>query len=129
MSIGRAITFSAWIGSNPVDNCAALNRAADFDEAEEAISGRLVKGVFISILRHDAGQDTKRARFYLAKENRRKGHYRAAYDGGRKVFVPAVELKLIFEMPMSEFQPKRPFDALLDDPVGVDRALIEGGVK
>jgi hypothetical protein len=40
--------------------------------------------------------------------------------------VEPLKLDRLFSLPVDSFAPTRPFDAFLDDPVGVDATLIEG---
>lgn len=119
----RAVTFRAWNGNREIIN-PALQEAATWKEAEDAAAPDAAHKAFISILRTDPHMQL--VRFYMVKRSTKNGQWRAAYDGGRKVFEGNLELKEVGELIVDDFAPSRLFDAIKDDASGVDCTLIEG---
>lgn len=68
---------------------------------------------------------------FAIRRSTKRGTWRAAYDGGRKVFVGALEPKLICETALAApFTPVLRFDAFRDDAVGRDLTLVsQAGVR
>lgn len=123
----RAVTFTAWRNSTPASN-AALLAATTFDEAIEALTPHALhrsSDVVVTILRTDFGRGNKTLALYGFKKSTKSYTWRAAYDGGRPVKVPKIVPVLLHAMDVHEFAPVEPFDATRDDPVGVDRQLVE----
>jgi hypothetical protein len=52
--------------------------------------------------------------------------YQRNPETGLSERIEPLKLDHLFSLPVDAFQPTRPFDALRDDPVGVDVGLIEG---
>ena len=119
----RAVTFKAWCGNRPMRG---LEGALEFADAlNGCLSANSVphKSV-LTILREDAGRREKELRFYQIKQSTKRGTWRDAYDGGRKVFVGNLEPHLLHALAVREFEPVEAFDAFRDDPVGIDRSLV-----
>lgn len=63
---------------------------------------------------------------FTIRRSTRNGTWRAATDGGRRVFVGNLEPKLICETALaSAFAPVLRFDAFRDDAVGRDLTLVD----
>jgi hypothetical protein len=123
----RAETWTAWrLGereSLPID----LGQPETLDDALMAAMGRVTdSGQVIAIQRSHAGRRQHTLWQFRVTRSGRKGTWRPAYDGGRPVFVGKLEPKLLCKTALAApFEPVRPFDAFRDDPVGVDRSVVE----
>lgn len=122
----HAESWTAWrLGerqSYPIE----LDAPASLDDAlTQAVAHCSDRGETLAILYSHAGLRKNTLWLYAVKRSTKKGTWRAAYDGGRKVFVGKLEPKLICETAMASFAPVEAFDALRDNPTGVDPALID----
>jgi hypothetical protein len=123
----RAETWAAWrLGereSLPID----LGAAETLDDALLAAMGRVTdSGQIVAIQHSHAGRRQHTLWQFRVTRSTKKGTWRPAYDGGRPVFVGKLEPKLLCEVAMAApFAPVEPFDAFRDDPVGVDRSVVE----
>jgi hypothetical protein len=123
----RAETWTAWrLGereSLPID----LGQPETLDDALMAAMGRATDaGQIIAIQRSHAGRRQHTLWQFRVTRSTKKGTWRAATDGGRPVFVGKLEAKLLCEVALAApFAPVEPFDAFRDDPVGVDRDVVE----
>lgn len=125
----RTVTFRAWCGTVPIEDCDGLTQAESFEEAIAAALPHSVHKSVVSVLREDAGRNEREVRFYRIKQSTKNGYWRAAYDGGRKVFVGNLEPVLIHALPMLAFEPKPPFRVTREtthaEIVGIDPNLVE----
>jgi hypothetical protein len=123
----RAETWSAWrLGereSLPID----LGQPETLDDALLAAMGRVTdSGQIVAIQHSHAGRRQHTLWQFRVTRSTKKGTWRAATDGGRPVFVGKLEAKLLCEVALAApFAPVEPFDAFRDDPVGVDRDVVE----
>jgi hypothetical protein len=123
----RAETWTAWrLGereSLPID----LGQPETLDDALLAAMGRVTdSGQIVAIQHSHAGRRQHTLWQFRVTRSTKKGTWRPAYDGGRPVFVGKLEPKLLCEVAMAApFAPVEPFDAFRDDPVGVDRSVVE----
>lgn len=97
------------------------------DDALAAAMGRVTQAGEIVAVQHSHTGLRKHTLWQFAvKRSTKKGFWRDSTNGGRRVFVGKLEPKLLSEVALAApFQPVEPFDAFRDDPVGVDRALVE----
>jgi hypothetical protein len=124
----RAETWTAWrLGereSYPLD----LGQPETLDDALMAAMGRATDaGQIVAIQRSHAGSRKHTLWQFKTSRSTKKGTWRDAYDGGRRVFVGKLEAKLIVG-PVAlaaPFAPVEPADVLAD-PVGRDLQLISG---
>lgn len=120
-------TWQAWkLGereSLPIDlDAATLDEAVS--QALSATSWH--SGDILAVQHSHAGTGKFTLWQFAVKKSTRNGHWREALDGGRPVFVGRMEPKLLCQTALAvSFAPVEPFDAFRDDPVGIDRALVE----
>lgn len=126
MAPERAVTFRAWRDNREVVNCPGLDDAQTFEEAINAVAPGSPHKSAVSVLLDDAARGRRQLNVYQIKKSSKRGHWRAAYDGGRPVFEAEMEGHLVMSIPVDAFEPTRLFDAFRDDPVGCDRTLVEG---
>src|SRR5690606_30095696 len=109
--------------SYPID----LGQPETLDDALMAALGNLSDtGQVLAIQYSHAGRRKHTLWQFRATRSRHKGFWRPAYDGGKPVFIGKLEAKPLLRVELdAPFQPREPFDAFRDDPVGVDRGLVQ----
>jgi hypothetical protein len=123
----RAETWAAWrLGereSLPID----LGQPETLDDALLAAMGRVTdSGQIVAIQHSHAGRRQHTLWQFRVTRSTKRGVWRDATNGGRPVFVGKLEPKLLCEVALAApFAPVLPFDAFRDDPVGVDRSVVE----
>jgi hypothetical protein len=123
----RAETWTAWrLGereSLPID----LGQPETLDDALLAAMGRVTdSGQIVAIQHSHAGRRQHTLWQFRVTRSTKRGVWRDSTDGGRKVFVGKLEAKLLCCVALAApFAPVLPFDAFRDDPVGVDRSVVE----
>lgn len=125
----RTVTFRAWCNGREIDST-DLRWSESFTEAENNVAPLTQHKAFVCIQRSDH-YGYSFVWFYTVKKSTKRGRWRAAHDGGRKVFEGNLELVKVGEMTFDAFAPRRPFDALRDSPVTAlqphDGKVIEHG--
>jgi hypothetical protein len=123
----RAETWTAWrLGereSLPID----LGQPETLDDALLAAMGRVTdSGQIVAIQHSHAGRRKHTLWQFRVTRSTKRGVWRESTNGGRPVFVGKLEPKLLCEVALAApFAPVLPFDAFRDDPVGVDRSVVE----
>lgn len=115
MTLSRATEFRAWCDGREIEST-DLRWSESFTEAEDFAAPLTSHKAFVVIERIDP-RGYSFVSFYTVKKSTKRGVWREAYNGGRKVFVGNLELVRIGEMTMDAFEPRRPFDALRDSPL------------
>ena len=122
-SLPRAHYFRAFNGQHPIP-------IGDADTLDDAVNKALIAGGLAhkgTLLVHEI--DTGRQRGFLHAYTIRKSsaQYRRNPQTGLSERYEPHYPDHLFSVPVDAFEPTRPFDAFLDDPVGIDRTLVEGG--
>ena len=110
--------------SYPID----LGQPETLDDALMAAMGRVTdSGQIVAIQHSHTGRGKHTLWQFKVSRSTKRGTWRDSTNGGRRVFVGRLEPKLLFGpvAMAAPFAPVEPFDAFKDDPVGVDRSLVE----
>jgi len=123
----RCLTFTAWRNNRPVRDCPALATATSLKEAIDAVLPGTGHKTVVYVLQDDAGAAEKLLAVYTIKQESRPQLRRNLITGlpeeTRRLYPDLVSV-----IGVHEFAPVEPFDAFRDDPVGVDRQLVEQGL-
>jgi hypothetical protein len=121
-------TWSAWRLGERESYPLELGHPETLDEAVMHAMGQVVfPGTILAVQHSHAGTRKHTLWQFQIKQSTKHGTWRDSTNGGRKVFVGRLEPKLISQIALAEpFAPVLPFDAFRDDPVGVDRQMVEG---
>lgn len=125
-----AVSFKAWtVGTTGIAYPADLPGDIETPDQAATMAGAIHKDSVIVLHTNDALRFEKRhtVSIYTVKRSTKKGTWRAAYDGGRPVFVGNLEAHLVTRFNVAAgFSPIEPPDCIAD-PVGRDLTLVEGG--
>lgn len=125
MQAERATTFRAWRVLS-TGHCQPLGEI-DADTAEDASwcsMPTLQRGAQFMVEEHDAAHRTRIVRHYQVK-HRANTQRRFDTTTMRMIDVGKEYPALLVEYRVDEFKPTRPFDALRDCAVGIDRGLVD----
>jgi hypothetical protein len=120
--LARVKQYRAWkLGALGPAAPIELGDAATLDDAKAAIVAKHKDTVFIH--EADGGRGVNAVHAYRIRQGARV-YRKNPVSGLAEPYHPLTPDHL-FTLPVDEFEPTRPFDALRDDPVGVDRNFVE----
>lgn len=122
----NAESWQAWTLGERESLPIALDAPEGLDEAVMQAVARCKPGDVLAVQYSHAGRRSHTLWQFAIRRSSKVGIWRDATDGGRRVFVGRLEPKLVCQTALAApLQPVLRFDALRDDPVGVDRSLVE----
>jgi hypothetical protein len=119
----RVHTFTVWRQGAPGVEARQLGVANSLEEAERGALVHLQHKDTLCIHEWHGGRRTGVLHAYRVRKGAAK--YVRNPVSGLSERVDPMTLDKLFALPVNSFAPTPPFDAFLDDPVGIDRTIVE----